>query len=314
MTGTAGALGLGCMGMRKIRVMLFGPTTVVLPDDRTVSDLGGSRPRQLLAILAANVGTPVSKARLAEALWDDHPPRTGTDTLESYIALLRRHIGVACGPDSPLATRPNGYLLDGEQVEVDLDSFRRLVGATSGVTTPPAALDRIEAALRLASGPLLASEPYADWAVEQRGRFQSEYLRVCNRAAAQALNESQPQVAVDMARRAIGCDAIAETSWQLLIRGLAATGARSEALCAYLQLRSTLVDALGTEPNATSQELYADLLAEDNLESAVSATRVREVRSLLSLLRNALETCPSFDLSQHDRRLTEQAQRLVATA
>ena len=51
---------------------------------------------------------------------------------------------------------------------------------------------------------------------------------------------------------AIGCDASAETSWRPLIRGLAATGARSEALCAYLELRSTLVEALGTEPSATS--------------------------------------------------------------
>jgi DNA-binding SARP family transcriptional activator len=63
-----------------------------------------------------------------------------------------------------------------------------------------------------------------------------------------------------------------ETSWQLLIRGLA-TGARSEPLCAYLELRNTLVEALGTEPSATSQELCADLLAQDNPESDVSATR-----------------------------------------
>lgn len=85
-------------------------------------------------------------------------------------------------------------------------------------------------------------------------------------------------------------------------------------MCAYLELRSTLVEALGTEPSATSQELYADLLSQDNPQSEVSATRVREVRSLLSLLGDARETCPSFVLSSHHRRLTPQAQRLVATA
>jgi DNA-binding SARP family transcriptional activator len=298
--------------MAKIQVRLFGPTTVVMPDGTTLTDFGGARPRHILAILAAAVGTTVSKDRLVDRLWEGTPPRTCTDTVESYIALLRRRIGVSSGRKSPLATRSSGYLLDADQVAVDLDTFRALV-RTAGDSTPHEALDRTDSAVRLASGPLLASEPYADWAVHERDRFRTEYVRACNRAASRALEVSRPHQAVEVARRAIGYDPMSETSWQFLIRGLTATGARSEALRAYLDLRQTLVQGLDTEPSPTSQALYASLLAEDAYEP-VRSTRVQEVRTLLALLRDALDTCPNVDLSARDRHLTEQAERLLAVA
>ena len=296
--------------MRKFRVKLFGQTTAVLPDNTKVVDFGGTRPRQVLGILAAAVGTPVSKDRLVEQLWDGKPPRTCTDTLEGYVALLRRHLGVSRGRTSPLATRPHGYLLDAAQVEVDLRMFRRLV-RTAGDTAGEEALGRREAALHLVTGPLLASEPYADWAADERDRFHTEYVNACEQAASWALELSRPQVAVETARKALAQDAVAETSWQLLIRGLAATGARSDALRAYLYLRNTLLETIGEEPSAESQALYADLLAEDRTNSS---TRLHEVQQLLALLRDALKTCPDLGLSPHDRRLTQRAERLLAAA
>jgi DNA-binding SARP family transcriptional activator len=298
--------------MAKIQVQLFGQTTVVTPEGSVVSDLGGIKPRQVLEMLALALGTPVSKDRLVEQLWGDTPPRTYIATLESYISLLRRRMGVARGRRSALATTSNGYVLDPAQVQVDLDEFRRLVQPTMSGTAE-VALARTERALGLVSGELLASEPYAEWAGVERGQFAAEFLHAANRAAAHALELGRGQVAVELARRAIGVDAIAETSWQLLIRGLSATGARSEALRAYLDLRTTLVEALGTEPCAASRELYLELLAEDRVESA-PASSVHEVRTLLSLLREALDGCPDIDLSVNDRRITARAERLVAAA
>jgi DNA-binding SARP family transcriptional activator len=298
--------------MEKIQVKLFGPTTVVLPDGSVVTDVGGIKPRQVLEILASAVGTPVSKDRLVERLWGDNPPRTYTGTLESYISLLRRRMGVARGRGSALATTSNGYLLDPAQVEVDVAEFRRLVQPTAS-TEPESVLARTEAALSLVTGELLASEPYADWAAAERSHFQTEYLLAFNRAAASALEAGNPQAAVAMARRAIGCDAMSESSWQLLIRGLSATGARSDALRAYLDLRRTLVDALGTEPSPASRALYLDLLAEDQ-QAAAPTSSVAEVRTLLVLLRDALDAAPDIDLSVNDRRLTAKAEAVVRAA
>jgi DNA-binding SARP family transcriptional activator len=299
--------------MTKIQIRLFGTTTVVLPDGGVVTDLCGIKPRQILEMLASTLGTPVSKDRLIEQLWGDHPPRTCNATLESYISMLRRRMGVSRGRRSPLATTSTGYVLDPDHVAVDVDEFRQLVQPTPG-TTPDEALARTRAAIALVTGDLLASEPYADWASHERVQFQAECVQACNRAAAHALEAAQPHVAVELARRAIGHDAMSETSWQLLIRALSATGARSEALRAYLELRRTLVEALGTEPGPASRALYLELLAEDRHGSTAPASSVHEVRTLLGLLRDALEGLPDVELSSRDRRVTERAERLVRAA
>jgi DNA-binding SARP family transcriptional activator len=296
--------------MAKIRVNLFGPTSVVLTDGTVVRDVGGIKPRQVLEILALSLGSPVSKDRLVEQLWGDNAPRTVTATLESYVSLLRRRIGVARGRGSALATTSNGYLLDPAQVEVDVHEFARQVSPSA--ETAEASLRRTEAALRGARGDLLASEPYAEWATDERVHFDALVVQACNRAAGQALTLGEAGLAVELARRAIGVDAIAEASWQLLIQGLAASGARSEALRAYLDLRSTLVEALGTEPSAASRELYLELLGEEHAESAPS-DGVNEVRTLLNLLRDALDGLPDIDLSRNDRHTTH-AERLVDAA
>jgi len=298
--------------MRKIQVKLFGPTTVITADGTALSDLGGIKPRQVLEILALAVGTPVSKDRLVEQLWGDNPPRTYTGTLESYISLLRRKMGIARGRGSALATTSNGYLLDATQVEVDLDQFRRLTRPAPS-TRPGDALAGTQQALGLITGELLASEPYAEWAGDERAQFATEYLTACNRAADHAMHAGDPHTAITLARAAIETDQISETAWQLLIRALSATGARSEALRAYLDLRATLIEALGTEPSPTSRALYLDLLAEDR-DQTTPATSINEVKTLLALLRDALDDLPHLDLSVNDRKLTARAERLVAAA
>ncbi|HYO41385.1 MAG TPA: BTAD domain-containing putative transcriptional regulator [Nocardioidaceae bacterium] len=291
--------------MGKMRVQLFGSTTVVLGDGRVVTDLGGIKPRQVLEMLALSLGTPVSKERLADQLWNGEPPRSYIGTLESYVSLIRRRLGVARGRTSAISTTSAGYVLDPALVDVDLDQFRRLVQPTAR-TAPDSLLARTQQANQLVTGELVASEPYADWAVVERTLFQGEYVQACNRAAASALELDLPEQAVEMARRAIRCDQVSETSWQQLIRALAATGARNEALRAYLDFRRILVAELGTEPGAASRDLYLELLQDDGDATGEPAS-ASEVTVLLRLLRNALESIPGVDLPRGHSSLGEIA-------
>src|SRR4051794_7614991 len=229
--------------MAKIRVNLLGTTSVVLTDGSVVRDVGGIKPRQVLEILALALGSPVSKDRLVEQLWGDTPPRTFTATLESYVSLLRRRMGVARGRGSALATTSNGYVLDPDQVEVDLHEFGRLVAPRAG--TAEAVLTRTEAAFRLVQGDLLASEPYAEWAADERRHFEAVFVQACNRAAEQALSVDQAGQAVELARRAIGGDGVSESSWQGPVRGPAAGGAPGEAVGGLSPLRAAPGGPLG---------------------------------------------------------------------
>ena len=79
-----------------IEIQLFGPTTVSCGDIRfTATDLGGSKPRQLLEMLALDVGVPVSQELLAER----PGPRIGQcfDLVRQLLdALEHTHDGVRC--------------------------------------------------------------------------------------------------------------------------------------------------------------------------------------------------------------------------
>jgi DNA-binding SARP family transcriptional activator len=138
-------------------------------------------------------------------------------------------------------------------------------------------------------------------------------MHACGRAAESALEVGDPDTAVQMARRAIRCDSVSETSWQQLIRGLSASGARSEALRAYLEFRRIMVDELGSEPGPASRALYMQILKEESGTTGSGAS-THEVKTLLKLLRNALESFPGVDLPRGDSNLAAIAVQLVGAA
>src|SRR3954463_3810154 len=113
-------------GATLIGIRLFGPTAVEIDGQLLPGVSVGRRPRQILEILALSAGQPVGKDRLAGLLWEGDPPASYAGTLESYVCLLRRGLGLASGRHSVLATTSNGYILDPAQVDVDLMTFRRL--------------------------------------------------------------------------------------------------------------------------------------------------------------------------------------------
>lgn len=296
--------------MDRLVVRLFGPTAVTLPDGRVVTDLGGTKPRQILEILAVSLGTPVPKDRLADLLWDGPPPRTYIGTLESYVSLIRRRLEISGGRGSALASTARGYVLDPALVAVDLHEARDVL---RGPIDPGDALEpSLEEALRLVPSELLTGEPYASWADRERAAFGVEHVRACRRAGEVALRKGRPHTAAELARRAIDHDPLSELCWQLLMRALCAAGATVEALSAYADLRRRTIEELGTEPGPDSQRLYLDMLHTDSSNAPLADGN--EVRLLLRLLRGALESSPEIDLALDERRLVRRAERLVGVA
>jgi DNA-binding SARP family transcriptional activator len=296
--------------MNKLRVRLFGSTTVTLPDGAVVTDFGGIKPRQILEILAISAGRPVAKERLADLLWDGNPPRTYIGTLESYVSLLRRRLALTGGRRSALASTTFGYVLDVNEVSVDLEETRR-AWRSPDLASPGTRLVTEQALMH--SEALLVSEPYADWACHERMVFQAEHVLACRRAGEHAVADGRPETGVELARRAIACDPMSESSWQLLMRSLAASGAQTEALRAYADLRNRTIDELGSEPGPATQRLYLEILQHDTHDAQASSS-THEVRALLRLLRGALESLPTVELAYDDRRMLRTAERLIGVA
>ena len=67
---------------------ILGPLEV-RADGRAVQ-LGGARPRAVLAVLALHANEPVSAERLAVALWGEDAPPSAVKTVQVYVARLRK--------------------------------------------------------------------------------------------------------------------------------------------------------------------------------------------------------------------------------
>jgi len=291
-----------------LTVYMFGPTVAAV-DGRVMldCDLAGGKPRQILEILACELGSPVSKDRLADWLWDGSPPTSFIGSLESYVSVLRRRLASAGVPRAFLRTSSRGYLLDPDHVEADLSEFRRLT-STALDATALVALDLTERALGLATAELLASEPAADWASRARQSFQHERVSAAVRAAQLATAIGDHPRAVAFATRAQEWDPLSEDAGQQLMRALWFAGRRSQALRVYAEMRQSLLDELGDEPGPDSQDLYLAILRYDDANRrGAGAEAVTELEVLLRLMRQAIDQMPGVRAPASDARLSEVA-------
>ncbi len=292
-------------------VKLFGPTRVMpTPAARACDPIKGVKPREILGILASNLGHPISKDALAELVWDGSPPRSYVASLESYICVLRRQLGLPSGRGGALATTSRGYLLDPAVVAVDLVEFRRLMKAAERARGAES-VRLTQQALELADGPLLASESYVAWADEERRTVIETLVRGCVRAAECAEEVGDHAAAVALAERALEADRLTEPAWLVRMRCLAAQGRRIEALACFAELRSAVADAIGMEPSPEAERLYFSLLRGDRSVEPAAGANTAELQALLGLLRQALEAVPGATVPDNDRHLSAVAVEVV---
>lgn len=297
--------------MGNVKIRLCGVTTVTNAQGERVEKLGGVKPRQVLELLALSAGTPVSKHRIAEQIWDGAPPPSYLGTLESYVCLLRRSLGAGRGRNSVLQTTTTGYLLRTDGVSVDVVEARALLARAR--TSPEDRIRLVAQALDMLAGDLLVSEPYAAWAQGQRDCFTRELVTACTEAAADAHATGDTADAIRFARRAVEMDSLAEQAWQHLIRALADQGRLGEALKAYAELREVMLEELGAEPSVASRGLYVEILQGTRGTRDARGDRA-ELSTLVRLLRQALEAMPGVKLPAGDEGLSQIAVRVLAAA
>ena len=238
-------------------------------------DLGGSKPRQVLEILALHLGRPVTKDALAERLWEDSPPRSYIPTLESYVCGLRRRLAELSGRPGVLVTTTGGYLLDATDVRVDVVELRMLLASGD--------LARMRRALDVRVDSLLADDPYAAWANRERDELADVRAEAHGWAAHVANAVGDSELAARFARAAVLARPWSEPAVQELMGALAGSGNSAQALIEYQALRTTLRDELGVEPSPATQALYMSILCAQEPQPA------NDVPVLVTLLKSALE-------------------------
>ena len=163
--------------------------------------LGGPRQRAVLALLLLEANRVVSMDRLAEDLWDGHPPEGWVTTVQIYISHLRQALepGRARGAAGEvLVTKGRGYLLRVGRERLDAARFED--GFAAGRAALEAgryaeAAGTLRQALGLWRGQVLAD--LADYGFTRPEAARLEELRL---AAVEARIEAD--LALGLARRA----------------------------------------------------------------------------------------------------------------
>ena len=239
---------------------VLGPVRVVR-DGREL-ELGGPKPRAVLALLLLAAGRVVPAEYLAEALWRGAPPPGAAKTLRSYVSRLHSLLG----PDAGLAGRGGGYALGVAPDQLDADRFERLVGAARvalGRGEAAAAASGFGEALALWRGRALADvaevEPLALEAarleelrvVAVEGRIEADIERGL---AAEVTGELEQLVAEHPVR---------ERLWRLLVLALYRAERQADALAAYRRARQLLAEELGIEPGEELRQLEEAVLRQE---------------------------------------------------
>jgi DNA-binding SARP family transcriptional activator/tetratricopeptide (TPR) repeat protein len=203
-----------------------------------------------------SAGRLVSIDTLARCVWGDELPERVRGSLQTYVMRLRRRLG-----DTAVVTEPEGYRLAAVPSEVDALEFLRLLDDATVEQDPVRERELLAAALELWRGtplegvgsPALA----ADWTplLTERHLFAVE-----RRIDLDAGLAPDSELAAELTEL-IAQFPLRESLWERLMRVLARSGRRAEALARYAQLREVLADELGVEPGDRLRTLHGELLA-----------------------------------------------------
>jgi DNA-binding SARP family transcriptional activator/Flp pilus assembly protein TadD len=272
---------------------ILGP--LLVHDGDTPVEVPKGRQRVLLAALVLRTGTPVAADTLAELVWDGSPPPSATITLRSHVLRLRRVLGPRAG--ARLVTRHPGYLLQAGEDEVDLLRFRRLSrhGVTAGREGAWARADELlSEALNLWRGTPLADVRSEFLRQDEVPELEALKLRAEEWRIEAALHQGRHDELVPELQMLAARHPLRERFHSQLILALYRCGCQAEALAAYQNARSTLVQELGVEPGPELQDLHQRMLSADPALAETEPTQPKSADPMRFMPRELPPMVPGF--------------------
>ncbi|MDZ4369348.1 MAG: BTAD domain-containing putative transcriptional regulator, partial [Afipia sp.] len=204
----------------------------------------------LLAYLALPAGHAHAREKLAMLLWGDRLDQQARGSLRNAVAAIRSALGseVLAAERDTLALVPGSLMTDIDRL------------ATAGPGSIPG--EELDAMLRsqFLDGIASPSEAFDDWLAFERVRCRGLAQSAAQKAIAAHEQAGRIDEAILLAQRLVALDPLREQSYRLLMRLLAASGERSQAMAQFQYCRDILKRELGVEPSAETAE-FARLIA-----------------------------------------------------
>jgi DNA-binding SARP family transcriptional activator len=246
----------------------------------TVVDVGPSKQRLLLALLALQPSQPVSVDEIVDVLWQGKPPRTYQGLIHTYVARLRDRVEPPAGrPVRTITLTQGGYRLELDRDQLDLARFNDLAarawraqfngGIDLAMELFSSALDCWRGRVLSDAGYWLSHHPAAVAVTRRRLGTVLAYADI-------AISCGRFEQAMTPLSDAAATDALHEGLHARLMLALAGTGQQAAALRLYAGIQSRLAEELGIGPGPELRAAHLRVLRQD-LPAAQGANALRDV-------------------------------------
>jgi DNA-binding SARP family transcriptional activator len=247
--------------MARLSVRLLGALQVTL-DGTPLTGFESDKERVLLAYLVEESQLPHRREKLAGFLWPERTEAVARSNLRRVLSNLRRLLGDRnlSGPPFLLVTEHTVRLNPACDAWVDSLSF---AGLLRPLRQQPGT--QLEDAIRLYQGDFLEgfsvtySPACEEWILLCRERYQRLMMEALHRLVEAYEKQGSYARALELACRQLEMEPWWEEAHQQLIRLLALSGHRTDALAQYEKCRRVLAEELDAEPSLETTELYEQI-------------------------------------------------------
>jgi DNA-binding SARP family transcriptional activator len=184
-------------------------------------------------------------------------PAGGSANQRGYLRVTPQHIGFNTASDTWL----------------DVAEFESRCELAEQAETPMQRAALYTQAISFYRADLLV-DCYEDWCLVERERLQGLYLRALARLMAHNSAMSEYDLAIDCARRILGCDPLREEVHRDLIRLHLTAGQPAAAMRQYRLCEELLRQELAVEPAPETRSLLAPILGANSMPARKSVTRM----------------------------------------
>jgi LuxR family maltose regulon positive regulatory protein len=207
----------------------------------------------LLKLLVACGQAGAGEERLADILWPDSDGDAAHRSFAISLHRLRQLLGGA----KTLQLRVGVLKIDPQICWVDAHAFNELL-ALAEKAAPDDGNRLLVKALSLYQGTFLQDDD-DPWAISYREQMRYRYLRGVQRLGERLENAGQFDRAVDLYRKGLEIDILAEEMYCRLMKCHMAAGRKSAAMATYETCRKVLRSMLSIEPSSETQAAYRAL-------------------------------------------------------
>lgn len=244
----------------EVEIRLLGEFAMDIGGQRIPASMWRRRKAsQLVKLLALAPGHQRHREEVCDLLWPDASLESATRNLHYTMHLLRR-IALADGTllELPVTIRDENVVLCPDRPPwVDMEAFESAARAALADFSAASC----QAAVSIYRGDLLPGDPYDEWLQAPREYLRERYVSLLDVLADRQEQAHDLTNALITLRTLVEKDPVRETGYRRLMRLLAQTGQRFEALRQYERLSESLERELGTQPDTLTVALRNEIKA-----------------------------------------------------